>query len=572
MKSLTLRYATLLTTIAFLTLSQTVKSQQRSVPMKYYDRVQKVRDKASDLWGKQNPSPGEVAKSIGMLKNAVALLDSVPVMELADGNVYLEGRRHDVYMDLASAYAVQNQRDTAFLWLEKMYNEGTYSSGVIPYMEKDSSFINLRSDPRYPVFINKLKRAGELYQNKALITPYKPNLSDDEKVAGLSLLWLQARNNFVYFDHLAVDWNKTYFDYLPLVKNTNTTAGYYNVLRKFYAQLHDGHSNVYPPEEISADFYSRPPMHTELIEGRVFVIEVFSDSLKKTGVVPGLEILKIDSVPVIAYADKNVKPYQSSSTPQEMQIREFYYSLLSGPKKKPITFEFKDRKGNIFTRVVTRNGYHDVKYGNSVVYENIGGIGYLQVNEFENNSVNKQVDSLFKNEIVKTRGLIIDVRENGGGSSYIGYNIIAKLTDKPFKTSAAKVIRYESRPGTEQKWDKYPADSWDPDGKIFYSKPVVVLIGPETFSAAEDFTVAFDYLKRGKMIGLPTGGSTGQPIEFDLPGGGTARVCSKRDSYPDGKEFVGIGIVPDITVGKTIKDLLSGTDAAKNKAIELLNN
>jgi C-terminal processing protease CtpA/Prc len=313
-------------------------------------------------------------------------------------------------------------------------------------------------------------------------------------------------------------------------------------------------------------------MHTELIEGRVFVIEVFSDSLKKAGVMPGLEILKIDSVPVIAYADKNVKPYQSSSTPQDMQIREFYYGLLGGPKKKPVTFEFKDRNGKVFTQVVARSGYRDVKYGNSVVYENIGGIGYLQVNQFESNSINKQVDSLFKNEIIKTKGLIIDVRENDGGSSGIGYHIIAKLTDKPFKTSASKVVRYESRPGNEPGWNQNPPDSWGPDGKIFYNKPVIVLIGPETFSAAEDFTVAFDYLKRGKLVGLPTGGSTGQPILFDLPGGGSARVCSKRDTYPDGKEFVGTGIMPDITVNKTIKDLLNGKDAAKDKAIALLSN
>jgi hypothetical protein len=33
-----------------------------------------------------------------------------------------------------------------------------------------------------------------------------------------------------------------------------------------------------------------------------------------------------------------------------------------------------------------------------------------------------------------------------------------------------------------------------------------------------------------------------------LPGGGGARVCSKRDTYPDGGEFAGIGIQPDVVV------------------------
>ncbi|MEO6977439.1 MAG: S41 family peptidase, partial [Mucilaginibacter sp.] len=110
----------------------------------------------------------------------------------------------------------------------------------------------------------------------------------------------------------------------------------------------------------------------------------------------------------------------------------------------------------------------------------------------------------------------------------------------------------------------------EPDGKQYYSKPVVLLVSARTFSAAEDFTVAFNYLQRGKLIGQTTGGSTGQPISFDLPGGGSARVCGKHDTYPDGKEFIGVGIIPDITIKKTVKDLWAGTDAVLEKALSVL--
>jgi len=61
-------------------------------------------------------------------------------------------------------------------------------------------------------------------------------------------------------------------------------------------------------------------------------------------------------------------------------------------------------------------------------------------------------------------------------------------------------------------------------------------------------------------IGENTFGSTGQPFQFDLPGGGSARICTKKDTYPDGREFVGYGIKPDIEVKKTVKDYLSGKD------------
>jgi C-terminal processing protease CtpA/Prc len=204
-------------------------------------------------------------------------------------------------------------------------------------------------------------------------------------------------------------------------------------------------------------------------------------------------------------------------------------------------------------------------------YHTIGNIGYLTINNFEDNKIINQFDSLYTTEISKTKGLIIDIRYNGGGDGGIGYNILKRLTDKPFYGSGSKVLRHYSRPYSEPQWESNGVSQWSPNGKIYYDKPVVVLVGPRTFSAAEDFTVAFDYMKRGKLIGLSTGGSTGQPVPFSLPGGGSARVCGKRDTYADGKEFVGIGIKPDIEVKKTIIDLLNGKDAAKEKAIEILN-
>jgi C-terminal processing protease CtpA/Prc len=77
-------------------------------------------------------------------------------------------------------------------------------------------------------------------------------------------------------------------------------------------------------------------------------------------------------------------------------------------------------------------------------------------------------------------------------------------------------------------------------------------------------------MRRGPIIGMPSGGSTGQPWMFDLPGGGTARICVKRDSYPDGTSFVGTGIIPDIQVPLTVRDIRAGSDAALEHAAHAL--
>ncbi len=80
----------------------------------------------------------------------------------------------------------------------------------------------------------------------------------------------------------------------------------------------------------------------------------------------------------------------------------------------------------------------------------------------------------------------------------------------------------------------------------------------------------FDVLKRGILVGSKTGGSTGQPLSFAMPGGGSARICVKRDSYPDGKEFVEFGIVPDVEVYMTVADLRSGRDPVLDSAVQQL--
>ena len=98
----------------------------------------------------------------------------------------------------------------------------------------------------------------------------------------------------------------------------------------------------------------------------------------------------------------------------------------------------------------------------------------------------------------------------------------------------------------------------------------MVLSGPATFSAAEDFLVAWKNSGRGKIIGEASGGSTGQPLSFALPGGGSARVCTKKDMFPDGAEWVGKGIQPDIVVQATVADVQAGKDTVLNRALAYL--
>ena len=78
--------------------------------------------------------------------------------------------------------------------------------------------------------------------------------------------------------------------------------------------------------------------------------------------------------------------------------------------------------------------------------------------------------------------------------------------------------------------------------------------------------------KRARLVGTPTGGSTGQPLQIPLPGGGRARVCAKRDTFPDGTEFVGIGVIPDVEVRPTVADFAAGRDVVFERGLAELRS
>lgn len=398
-------------------------------------------------------------------------------------------------------------------------------------------------------------------------------LTEDDKQYGLAQIWSAAKQNFVYFDQLKFNWDSLYKATIPKVREAKDTRTYYDVLRWFAAQLGDGHTGVWYPMSFYNPHSSYPVIETEKIEGRVFITDVLNDTLVQKGLVKGLEIVKINGLNVIQYAETHIAPYQSASTPQGKEMLTYKYDLLSGPLDQAVVLTVKDRKGAVkevsVPRKITRKNPPVVQF--SVIGNNVG---LLKIESFSTAGFTKQFDSLYSS-ILKTNALIIDLRENGGGDGAQGQYIMKHIMKTPFKDAASSFIQYNP---ILKIWGmkhtpffQIPADDVAPfTNRQIYDKPVVLLIGKVTYSAAEDFAMSFDYAKRGALIGEPTGGSTGQPMFFNLPGGGTFRVCVKKDTYPDGKPFVGVGIQPTISVQQSVTSFLKGEDPVLQKALEVL--
>jgi hypothetical protein len=59
-------------------------------------------------------------------------------------------------------------------------------------------------------------------------------------------------------------------------------------------------------------------------------------------------------------------------------------------------------------------------------------------------------------------------------------------------------------------------------------------------------------------------------VGLGLTGDGSARICIQRDSYPDGSDFVGIGVLPDVADKATIAGLRRGQDEVLDEAVATL--
>jgi len=538
--------------------------------MEAYERVQAMRHEAGDM-AKDHTEEG-LRKAIAHLQSALELLDRPDIRERATGNVFLYFRGHDVRMNLAEAYAELGEKDKALAMLEQMQGYG-WIPGLNAFLARDEAFAKLKDEPRFRAFVARGELAGRLWKAPAIASPYRERLGVEERIAGLSLFWAEARQNFVHFDHVPdLEWDKVYLEYIPKVTAAETTRDYYRVMMQLAPLLQDGHTNIYPPKELAEAFYARPPLRTRKVEDKVLVTDVFSPSLAQR-IAAGEEIVSIDGVPVLRYAQERVRPFASSSTPQDLDVRLFTYQLLGGDKDQPLRLALRGPDGKQHEEVVARSGYSDVAYPARFGFRMLdNGVAYLALDHFESDAgVKAFVQAL--PAIAKSKGLVLDLRHNGGGSTNFGLEILSYLTRDPVPTAISRMrADFGARRADMVQWVPFPGSGqpYRRSHEIHFEGPVAVLVGPETFSAAEDFVVSFDLMKRGILVGQRTAGSTGQPLTFMLPGGGQARICAKRDLYPDGREFVGSGIAPDIPVSQTVDDYRSGRDPALDRAAAAL--
>jgi C-terminal processing protease CtpA/Prc len=273
------------------------------------------------------------------------------------------------------------------------------------------------------------------------------------------------------------------------------------------------------------------------------------------------------------YVNRYKRPYISSSTPQWLDYSPYAgFELTKDKGSKVSKLSFKNSDGKAFTVQSHRNINWDIDANAIFNYKTIeGNVGLLKIYTFMGNDFKKEFDALYQN-IKKNDALIIDLRDNMGGNSANADYIIRHLSITPVKMgnwSSRMYIAAHGSWGYPQEWYMETPDDLTPMNKeIVYTKPLIVLVNAVTFSSAENFCVTFRGIKRGEIIGTPTGGSTGNPIHIELGYGIFAQICTKNEWDVDGNKFIGVGIRPDVEVKESVDTFLKGKDMVVGEALK----
>ena len=193
-------------------------------------------------------------------------------------------------------------------------------------------------------------------------------------------------------------------------------------------------------------------------------------------------------------------------------------------------------------------------------------IGYIRYESFQQPIGESGLDDVIS-YMSLCRGLIIDIRNNGGGNLTTAEMLAGRFVQE--KTLVSH-LQHKTGKGHND-FSPLEARYLEPSSKMRWHKPVCVLTNRSVFSAANDFAVIMHALPNVKLVGDRTGGGSGLPMSSSLPNGWSVRF-SACPMYDRNKQHTEFGIDPDVPVALTNEATAQGIDLIIEKARELLTN
>lgn len=177
-------------------------------------------------------------------------------------------------------------------------------------------------------------------------------------------------------------------------------------------------------------------------------------------------------------------------------------------------------------------------------------IGYIRYGSFSSGFSDSQMDLVLE-RYKETKGIILDLRENGGGAIFNIPKLLGRFADSKKLVGYSITRNGEDHNDFGEREDFYIA----PHGNVQYLKPVVVLIDKGSYSATTFFAVATKAFPNITLIGDATGGGGGLPNGGQLPNGWNYRFSISQLLDLNGDNYAEDGVPADIDAAFDWNDL-----------------
>jgi carboxyl-terminal processing protease len=352
-----------------------------------------------------------------------------------------------------------------------------------------------------------------------------------------------------------------YVGYLRTVLRTDDRREFDLASMELIARLHDGHSWFYDTwlDQTTAQpigFLAYP------LEGKWTVVHSSLDSVKVGDV-----ITAINSTPIEEFYARNRK-FVSASSDRDAGVSFFdtpvifpeKFSLLLADRRA-ISIDRKNDKKNPEPPAMTE--------GRWLVEHSIA---YIKVPIFQ--GIETQAQALrYLKEFHEAKAVILDVRGNPGLGLPLALQ--SALMAKPYKAWTESTALHGG-PLLRNYSGSYPEHSTLTTSEAFiqprgtaYTGRLFLLTDRVCSCACEDFVMPFKYSKRATVVGETTAGTFSLTRHVDFDNGMMLNIAAIRHTFPDGSQFEGIGIAPDVPVDVTPDDLRQKNDVVLQRALAL---